>query len=191
MRKSKREAAATRESILRAASREFRKNGIVATGLTELMQSAGLTTRGGFYKHFESKDQLVAEAAATALDCVVAEMKTNSAESGGGIDALLASYLCERHRDNPQDGCALGAIGSEFARADAHTRDIVTDGFRRMTEVMASQFKGVGKAEARDRALFYISAMIGAITMSRVVSDRELSRKVLQATRHALAHQTI
>jgi len=63
MRKSKKEAAATREKILKTASHEFRKNGIVATGLADLMHEAGLT-RGGFYKHFESKDQLVAEATA-------------------------------------------------------------------------------------------------------------------------------
>ena len=51
MRKSREEAAQTRRRIVEAASSEFRKCGIVATGLNDLMKAAGLT-HGGFYKHF-------------------------------------------------------------------------------------------------------------------------------------------
>ncbi len=69
MRKSREEAAQTRKRIVEAASCEFRKNGIVATGLNDLMKAAGLT-HGGFYKHFESKDQLVAEACAEAVEAI-------------------------------------------------------------------------------------------------------------------------
>src|SRR5262245_17826649 len=71
MRKSREEAAQTRRRIVEAAAREFRKNGIVATGLNDLMRAAGLT-HGGFYKHFESKDQLVAEACTAAVDAAIA-----------------------------------------------------------------------------------------------------------------------
>jgi len=65
MRKSKQETALTRERIVKAAASEFRQHGIVATGLADLMSAAGLT-HGGFYRHFDSKDQLVAEASAVA-----------------------------------------------------------------------------------------------------------------------------
>src|SRR5258707_7012045 len=70
MRKSREEAAQTRRRIVTAAAAEFRKNGIVATGLNDLMKAAGLT-HGGFYKHFESKDQLVAEASAEAVEAMI------------------------------------------------------------------------------------------------------------------------
>src|SRR6516165_352959 len=73
MRKSREEAAQTRRRIVEAASCEFRKNGIVATGLNDLMKAAGLT-HGGFYKHFASKDQLVAEATTAALDALLEGM---------------------------------------------------------------------------------------------------------------------
>ena len=72
MRKSREEAAQTRKRIVTAAAAEFRKNGIVATGLNDLMKAAGLT-HGGFYKHFESKDQLVAEACAEAVETLICE----------------------------------------------------------------------------------------------------------------------
>src|SRR3954447_10880168 len=87
MRKSREEAAQTRRRIVEAASCEFRKNGIVATGLNDLMKAAGLT-HGGFYKHFESKDQLVAEACAEAVEGiigVIAEQPT--------LNAAVAAYL--------------------------------------------------------------------------------------------------
>lgn len=186
MRKSKKEAAVTREKILKTASHELRKNGIVATALADLMSEAGLT-RGGFYKHFESKDQLVAEATALALDSLIAKLTAIGSEAGGGIGAILENYLCERHRDNRMDGCALSAIGIEFARSDSHTREIATNGFLRMVEILEAQFKGINKAEAHNRALFFLSAMIGAVTMSRVVTDEKLSRKVLRATKEVLA----
>jgi TetR/AcrR family transcriptional regulator, transcriptional repressor for nem operon len=185
MRKSKQAAAATREKIVETASREFRKNGIVATGLADLMSQAGLT-RGGFYKHFESKDQLVAETTALALGSVIAQMKANVSEARDGIGTILDNYLSEKHRDNRQDGCALSAIGSEFARCDIGTREVATSGFLRMVEIVEGQFKGVSKTEARNRALFSVSAMIGAVTMSRVVTDRELSRKILRVVKGSL-----
>src|SRR4030088_1371089 len=87
MRKSREEAAQTRRRIVEAASSEFRKNGIVATGLNDLMKAAGLT-HGGFYKHFASKDQLVAEATTAALDGLLEGMAAHPT-----MGAAVAAYL--------------------------------------------------------------------------------------------------
>ena len=86
--------------------------GIVATGLNDLMKAAGLT-HGGFYKHFASKDQLVAEATTAALDALLEGMAAHPT-----INAAVAAYLSTRHRDNPASGCPLAAIGSELPRSD-------------------------------------------------------------------------
>src|SRR5262249_35733756 len=82
MRKSREAAAQTRRRIVEAAAREFRKNGIVATGLNDLMKAAGLT-HGGFYRHFASKDQLVAEACSAAV-ATMAERVASSASRARG-----------------------------------------------------------------------------------------------------------
>src|SRR5262249_10187034 len=95
MRKSREEAAQTRRRIVEAASCEFPTNGSVATGLNDLMKAAGLTP-GGFYKHFASKDQLVAEATTAALDALLEGMAAHPT-----IDSAVAAYLSTRHRDNP------------------------------------------------------------------------------------------
>ena len=127
MRKSREEAAQTRKRIVEAASCEFRKNGIVATGLNDLMKAAGLT-HGGFYKHFESKDQLVAEACAEAVETAILESLAGAASEGAGF---AAAYLSTGHRDSPATGCPLSAIGSELARSDEKTRAAATAGFLR------------------------------------------------------------
>lgn len=86
MKKSKAEAAQTRRRIVQTASEKFRDNGIDAIGLTELMAAAGLT-HGGFYRHFESKAHLVAEACTVGMDPLIASCAA-AASKGGGRDGL-------------------------------------------------------------------------------------------------------
>ena len=181
MRKSREEAAQTRKRIVTAAAEEFRKNGIVATGLSDLMKAAGLT-HGGFYKHFESKDQLVAEATAEAVEMII-EFVSNAASKG----PAAASYLSTHHRDNPATGCPLAAIGSELGRSDEETRAVATDGFLKLVEIMAGQFGKLPPKEARRRALVAVSTMVGALTMSRVVNDPKLSAEILREAEKRLS----
>ncbi len=170
VRKSKEEAAQTLKRIVTAAAGEFRKHGIVATGLNDLMKAAGLT-HGGFYKHFELKDRLIAEACAEAVVALIERM--NAAGTGAA-----AAYLSAGHRDNPAEGCPLAAIGSELGRSDEKTRAVATDGFPKLIEIMAGPS---GKTPAaRRRALVAVSTMIGALTISRVVTDPELSAEILE-----------
>jgi TetR/AcrR family transcriptional repressor of nem operon len=181
MRKSREEAARTRKRIVTAASKEFRKNGIVATGLNNLMSAAGLT-HGGFYKHFESKDQLVAEACAEAVKTILEMLAAAASEKGGAA----AAYLSTGHRDSPASGCPLAAIGSELARSDEKTRAAATAGFLKLVEIMAGQFGKIPAAIARRRALVAASTMIGALTMSRIVTDPELSAEILKEAEMSL-----
>jgi len=183
MRKSREEAAQTRKRIVTAASEEFRKNGIVATGLNDLMSAAGLT-HGGFYKHFASKDQLVAEACAEAVETVICERLAAAASEKGGA---AAAYLSSDHRDDPATGCPLSAIGSELARSDEKTRAAATAGFLKLVEIMAGQFGKIPPATARRRALVAVSTMIGALTMSRIVTDPELSAEILKEAEKSLS----
>ncbi len=171
MRKSREEAGETRKRIVEAAARAFRANGIVASGLADLMGAAGLT-HGGFYKHFESKDQLVAEACGSAL-----RELTGRIEAWPTLLEVVSGYLSAEHRDHPAAGCPFAAIGSELARSDAGTRAVVTAGFERLVDLLCEKARG---KNARRRALVAASAMIGALTMSRVVNRPELSEEILR-----------
>ena len=107
MRKSREEAARTRERIIAAAAEEFREHGVVATGLADLMKAAGLT-HGGFYKHFASKDELVREVTAATVDKTTSLIRQAGEKRPGrkGLVDAVATYLSPEHRDNPGQGCA-------------------------------------------------------------------------------------
>jgi TetR/AcrR family transcriptional repressor of nem operon len=145
------------------------------------MAAANLT-HGGFYRHFDSKDQIVAEACTAAVDSLVEQLL--AAASGKspqrGLKTIVEKYLSAAHRDEPANGCPLAALGSEMARADERTRAAATQAFLKLVEVIAAQFGKTRPDVARRRALVAAATMIGALTMSRIVTDTELSASILR-----------
>jgi TetR/AcrR family transcriptional repressor of nem operon len=191
MRRSKQEAAETRRRIISAAAVEFRRNGINNTGLSDLMAAAGLT-HGGFYRHFQSKDELVVEACDAAVRSMVDKFAAAAAgkSAQSRLEAAAARYLSVSHRDDPAHGCPLAALGSEIARCDEGVRSAATDGFRRLVAIIAAQYEGTRPDLAKQRALAAASMMIGALTMSRIVTDPELSSEILSQANSYLADKT-
>jgi TetR/AcrR family transcriptional repressor of nem operon len=189
MRKSKQEAAATRQRIVTAAAAAFRKNGIAGTGLSDLMAAAGLT-HGGFYRHFDSKDQIVAEACTAAVESLVDQLAASASGKSPqrGLKTIVETYLSAAHRDEPAEGCPLAALGSEMARADERTRAAATQAFLKLVGVIASQFGRTRPDVARRRALVAAATMIGALTMSRIVTDSELSAGILREAEKQLVN---
>jgi TetR/AcrR family transcriptional repressor of nem operon len=188
MRKSKQEAAVTRQRIIKAAAAAFRKNGIAGTGLSDLMASAGLT-HGGFYRHFASKDQIVTEAFTAAADSLAEQLVVASASRKSpqrGLKAIVEKYLSAGHRDEPADGCPVAALGSEIARGDERTRAAATRALLKFVEIIASQFDKTRPDVARRRAWIAAATMIGALTISRIVTDSELSAGILRETEKQL-----
>jgi TetR/AcrR family transcriptional repressor of nem operon len=188
VKKSKAETAETRHRIVESAAQEVRRNGINATGLADVMAAAGLT-HGGFYRHFQSKDQLVAEACAVAMESIVAKAEAAARQGDGkaGLEAIIASYLDPNHRDDRSDGCPLAGLGSELARADDETRTAVSAEFLKFVELLAKHARRRKPELAKSDALFALSAMVGAVTLSRIVSDPDLSMAILSDTRRHLS----
>ena len=187
MRKSREETADTRRRIVEVASREFRTDGIQATGLADLMSEAGLS-HGGFYRHFDSKDQLVAEACESGLTAIIGRLEAaaNGCEGKKGFKAIVDAYVSSSHRDAPADGCPLAAMGSELARADEQTRAVASRGFAELVDVLAKRSGRRRREAARSEAVFALSAMIGAITMARITDDPDAAAAILQDVRQHL-----
>ena len=187
MRKSKVEAAETRRRIVEVAAREFRLNGIHATGLADVMTQAGLT-QGGFYRHFESKDQLVAEACAQATKDVVDALEVAASHGDGkeGFKAIVDAYVSTAHRDTATGGCPLAAMGSELARADEQTRAAASRAFNDLVGVLAKRASRRQRETARSDAVFALAAMVGAVTLSRIIEDSDVSLAVLQDVKQHL-----
>ena len=188
MRKSKEEAAKTRERIVTVAAEEFREHGIVATGLADLMAAAGLT-HGGFYRHFDSKDELIKEASTAAFATILDGLAAAAAGKRGRarLKTVAAKYLSTEHRDHPREGCPLAALGSELARTDAEIRNAATAGLLRLVDILAEQFDQSHPSEGKKKALVAAVTMIGALTMSRIVTDPELSAAILKETEKSMS----
>lgn len=186
---SRAKKATTHKRIVAIASKRFRENGIGGVGIAELMKDAGLTV-GGFYKHFPSRDALVAEAVGSALGTWKRQME--AAASGGPrltYESLVDAYLNEAHRDHPGTGCPVAALAGEIARSDKRTRALVSRQIRDSIEVVTalirerSHKKNIGNATSK--AVFTYCALVGAISVARAVTDEQLSREILRTvTRH-------
>src|ERR1700681_1561840 len=116
MRVSRAKAAEHRDLIIDAAGALFRAKGFGGIGVADIMKAADLT-HGGFYGHFASKDDLVAQASRRTMGRAAEKWKrVVAAAAGKPYAALLAHYLTPRHRDDPGRGCAFAALGTDAAR---------------------------------------------------------------------------
>ncbi|RQS24245.1 TetR/AcrR family transcriptional regulator [Burkholderia sp. Bp8998] len=187
MRKSKAETAETRRRIVEVAAQQFRSKGIQGTGLNDVMSEAGLT-HGGFYRHFESKNQLLAEAFELSLSSVVDALGELACKGDGkaGFASMVNSYVSKAHRDNAAGGCPFASMGSELARADELTREAATQGISKVVDVLAKHIGSDQGEEDTSDAMFALSAMVGAITLSRIVSDPKASDALLKTVKRHL-----
>ncbi len=174
----------THGRIVEKAARLFRKRGIGATSVGDLMAAAGLT-HGGFYAHFRDKTALVVE----ALDAAFDESERNLfdgalAELEG--DAWLARaagrYLTMAHRDGRAAGCAIPALGAETSHAPRRVRDAFARRVERMVDRIADRIGGDPEA-ARREAWRRLAAWVGALLIARAVPDRALAEEILEAAR--------
>ena len=177
---SKSDKAETHTRIVSVAAKRFRERGLEGIGVADVMKEAGVTV-GGFYKHFGSRDELVVEALATAFkDLDVWEEHTKD------MAQLLQNYLAEAHRDAPETGCAMGALLGDMTRGSKSARALYTERVKRSLAFTSALLPSGPRSDKRGRALLILSALLGAINLSRAVSDPDLSREILHGVRDQL-----
>jgi TetR/AcrR family transcriptional repressor of nem operon len=172
--------ADTHAKILKVAAKRFRELGLDGIGVADVMEQAGVTV-GAFYKHFKSRDELVVEALGTAFKDLDAWEK--HAES---LAQLLENYLTEYHRDNPGAGCAMGALLGDMSRATKSAKTVYTTRVKHSLAVTAGLLPSEENADKRGRALLILTSLLGALNLSRAVSDPSLSREILEQVRRQL-----
>ena len=181
LRKSKLEAAQTREAIVAAAADLIRRTGIVEASLADMMAAAGLT-HGGFYRHFRNKEHLVSEALSAAGDKTIATIGRRIAK--GGLNAAVDGYLSKSHRDSPTPICPFAALGSEIARSGKETKIAATELLEKVFVTLAGD--APDREQARSAAILVLSTMIGAMTLARIVADPDLSSEILDRAKEHL-----
>jgi TetR/AcrR family transcriptional repressor of nem operon len=187
MRVSREKAAEHRERIIEAASALFRAKGFDGIGLADIMKAADMT-HGGFYGHFSSKDDLVAQSNNRTMARAAENWsKITATDPEEPFRALLDHYLSPRHRDDPGHGCGFAALGNDVARSSKVVRKAFAEGLEPSLDILAKSLPGKSKAERRRKALTAMAALVGALMLARAVEDTPLSDEMLDAVRRQLA----
>jgi TetR/AcrR family transcriptional repressor of nem operon len=186
MRMSREAMAEHHQEIVEVAARLLRERGIKGTSVADVMQAAGLT-HGGFYRHFESKDALVAEAVQFIQDALVKrlETKADKTSEADAVEDYVAKYLSQDHVANPGIGCPMAAFGAEAARETAEVRRVFANGTQRTIDKLAAGLRGTPR-ERRTRAIQIFISLVGAVVTARAVGEGELKEDVLRVGRDLL-----
>lgn len=180
MKVTKAQAQANRAHVVETASTLFRERGFDGVGVADLMGAAGFT-HGGFYKHFRSKADLMAESAA----CGMAQTVALSA----GVDAseFVRLYLAREHRDSRATGCTMAALGGDAARQPEAVRAIFADGIEKLLAALIQErdsSDGADLAGVRADCLDIMAHAVGAMVLSRACpDDSQLADEILTVCR--------
>lgn len=185
MRYSPEHKAQNHENILSVAARSFRERGGDSSGIGTVMKKVGLK-KGGFYRHFKSKNDLLVEAVARALDEMGRGMTeaAKSAPEGQALRAIIERYLSVGHANSPGSGCVLSALAPELARKPAGVRkriDALLDAYR---ERLLPFIPGQTHEEKLAKCKLLFSSMAGVLMMARVASDPQRREQVLMEARN-------
>jgi TetR/AcrR family transcriptional repressor of nem operon len=187
MRYSKEHKQETHERIVKKASVRLREKGAHGIGVADLMKEAGLT-HGGFYAHFDSRESLVVEAFAYAMDRSTERWRKVAEQTPPDkrLATIVENYLTPVHRDDPGNGCAVPALGAEIARESPKTRKAFAAKLEQMIDMMADQVPDVPRKAARKQAMATLATMIGTVVLSRIAGTGEFSGEILGAGREAV-----
>lgn len=192
MRYSKEHKLETHARIVRKASVRLREKGAHGIGVADLMKDAGLT-HGGFYAHFNSREALVIEAFAYAMDrsterwCKLAGQMPPEKR----LATIVDSYLTKMHRDDPRHGCAIPSLGAEIARERPKTRKAFAAKLEQMINMLAAQIPEVPPKTARKQAMAAIATMVGTLVLARIAGTGKFSDEILGAGREAVIGRTM
>ena len=186
MRYSKDHKQETHARIVKKASVRLREKGAHGIGVADLMKEAGLT-HGGFYAHFDSREALVIEAFAFAMDRSIERWRKVAGQTTPPerLSTIVEYDLSRQHRDYPGHGCAVPTLGAEIARESPKTRKAFAAKLEQMIDMMADQFRRVPRKAARKQAIAALATMMGTLVLSRIAGSGELSDEILAAGREA------
>ena len=179
--------AEVRQKILNDASRRVRAEGLTGAGVAAVMRDTGLT-HGGFYKHFESKEELLLESVREAFrefaDKLIVVAEQSRSETPW--KAIVKAYLSLEHCHHLEQGCPLSALAPEIARVDTGMRGQILTELVKYKDRMVPFMPG-RQTQEKERNFFVIfSTMIGAIEIARMLPDRAAQERVLSSTREFL-----
>lgn len=190
---SKAGKAESHDRIVQVASTRFREHGVDAIGVADLMKDAGLT-HGGFYRHFSSRDELVAEAVEHALQDggkAIAAIASSKLERPALLTAIINAYLSAVHRDGLATSCAVATLSGDVARSNDRTRSAYTNQVEMYLKLLTNLIVAGKPKSRRIKAIGALSTLVGAVSLARAVNNEKLSLEILRSAADELKAQLI
>ncbi|MGH7002980.1 MAG: TetR/AcrR family transcriptional regulator [Alphaproteobacteria bacterium] len=181
MRVSKDQAAENRARIIEVASQQFRQKGFGGIGVADVMKNAGLT-HGGFYGHFASKDDLIAQSCDAAMKRSAEKWSAFAqGDADKALAAITASYLARNHKGELANSCTMAMLAPDIARQGGAVQTRFTEGTKRLLEILSELVPGQDEARKRQKALATMAGLVGAVVLSRAVDDAQFADEILSA----------
>ena len=187
MRKSRSETAESKARIVSNASRLFLTEGISSVGTREIMSASGIA-QGGFYRHFDSKEELLEEAYQEVLEDLFTmfEERTAGMASRDALKTIITLYLSQSPALSDVDLCPLAMLGSELKHTSEATRNIAILGYERFVGLLETHLTKMKKPHPRALATAMSSALVGAVTLANVAPRKATAQQILESTREHL-----
>jgi len=179
--------AGTHERIVKSASRQIRAKGLQGPGVATLMKASGLT-HGGFYKHFGSKDDLLVEAIEESLRDIRGRWIAAAKEAppGEGWKEIVTGYLSLEHCERVDKGCPIAALASEIARTAPALKKRIAASLKKHRDEIMPFVPGRDLAERERNFIVAITAMAGAVSFARTMTDPARREMILATVRDHL-----
>jgi len=177
----------THRKIVQDASRRIRAEGLMGVAVSAVMKDAGLT-HGGFYKHFESKEDLLLESLREGFR-EIEDTLAHAAEQSPPREAwksIVKTYLSLDLCEHPEHGCPLAALAPDLARADKSMKPRIAAELVNYKTRMVPFMPGERTVDKEGAFFAIFSTMIGAVEIARLLPDRAMREKVLASTREFL-----
>jgi AcrR family transcriptional regulator len=170
----------TRRRILESARRLFNSKGFAEVSIGEIMANAGLT-HGGFYRHFNDKSELYAEAVQWFL-CEEApkpwQRRRRGAARKSRAQRIVDAYFSLDHFDDRESCCPLIGLPSDVARSGDAVKAAYQDVLQKLLGLLQADLAGPG---ARERALSLVALCVGGMVVARSVEDPALAHDLRRA----------
>lgn len=176
MRVSREKALESREQVIDTAARLLRERGFDGIGVADIMKAAGMT-HGGFYRHFESKDELAVKASERAItESKAAIIDALSKKPQDPLRAIIERYVSAVHRDDPGTGCILPALAADAARRDDPAlSQVFTTNIQEYLDQLGILLAARPAATGVRSPAAILAEMVGAVVLSRVITDAALA----------------
>ena len=186
MRKSREKTAESRANILQAAARLFRERGIETTSIADVMDAAGMT-QGGFYRHFQSKDDLLLQATRHAFDEITANFDCRRTAEGAkaALRAYVNEYLSREHIDHPGFGCPVAGFGCDAGRVGGALGSEFERGAEALIARTSSGLEGSrrGIKSSRAEAIRMLTMLVGTVVVARALRPSSLRDEIIEASK--------